>query len=110
MQSYRNFAVFIGRHPFPAQTANILLWGGILRTGRTFAQYIARVAKAAILLGYPTDWITPAFRSVASGLKNSHGLSFRFQNFTFASDLMRLSMSVFHAIEFGQADFLSAPR
>ena len=52
MKTYRNLRTFIRRPASPAQTENIPR-GGILRPGRTFAQYIARVAKAAISIGYP---------------------------------------------------------
>ena len=74
---------------------------------RTFAQYIAHVATAAILPGYQTDRLAPAAKSVARGPKNSMGLSFRLQNFMFESDLLRLSKSVSHATVVGQADWLS---
>ena len=107
MQPYLNFCVFIGRPAFPVQTENILLRSGLFRPGRAFAQYIAHVMKAAILIGYPTDCLSPSARSVARGLKNSHGLSFRFQNFMFASDLLHLLQSVSLTTEFGQAAFLS---
>ena len=63
--------------------------------------------KAALLLGSPTDWLSPSARSVARGLKNSHGVSFRFQNFMFAADLLHLLKSVSLTTEFGQASFLS---
>ena len=93
MQPYANFCVFIGRPAFPAQTENILLRVGLSRPGRAFAQYISHVAKSAFSIDYPTDWLSPAARSVTRGLKNSHGLSFRFQNFMFASGLLHLLKS-----------------
>ena len=46
--------------------------------------------KAALLLGSPTDWLSPSARSVARGLKSSHDLSFRLRNFMFAADLLHL--------------------
>lgn len=94
MHPYKNFCTFIGRPAFTAKTGCILIWGGLFRQGRTFAQYIALVVKAAILLCYPTDWLSPAAKSVARGLKNSHDLPIRLQNFMFASGSLRLSKPV----------------
>ena len=106
---YANFCVFVGRPAFPVQTGNIPLWSGLFRPVRNFAQYVAQVMKASILPGHPVDWRAPSARSVARGLKNSHGLSPRFQNFMFASDLLRLLKSAFLMTEFGQAAFSSGP-
>ena len=60
------------------------------RPGGTFGQYIAHVVKESIMLRHPKDWLTPDVRSVTRGLKNAHGLSVRFQNFTMADDPPRL--------------------
>lgn len=46
--------------------------------------------KAAILTHVPTDWMFPAIRSLGSGLSDAQNLPFRFQNYMFASDLLRL--------------------
>ena len=106
MHPYKNFCVFIGLRASPVQTEHVLLRVGLFRTGRTVAKYIANSTKAAIFLGFPTDWLSPAAISVARGLKNSRDLSFFCQNFMFASDLLRRLKSVSLTTEFGQADFL----
>ena len=77
------------------------------RPGRTFAQYLVHMMKAAILLHHPTDWMSPDTRSAARGLANTQDVSFRFQNYMFAGDLLRLIKFVKLSSEFGQSAFLS---
>ena len=89
------------------RTDAILLRSALFRPGRTYSQYIAHVMKAAILPRQPTDWLTPDVRSVARGLQNAHGLSFKFQNYLMADDLLRPLQVENLNTEFGQAAFLS---
>ena len=107
MQNYKNFCEYIGRPALPVQSDTVLLWSGLFRPGRTYSQYLAHVMKASILLRHPTDWITPDVRSVAKGLANAQDLSFKFQNYMFAADLLRLITSVKLDNEFGLACFMS---
>ena len=72
-----------------------------------FAQYLAHVMKASILLRQPTDWLTPAVRSVSRGLRNAQDLPFKFQNYTMAADLLRLFQVSNLSSEFAQAAFVS---
>ena len=108
MHTDANFCVFAGRPAFPAQTEDYpssvrpFFW-----PGRTFAQYTAHVTKASILPGHHTDWLSPSVRFVSRGLKNSHDLPHRFQNFMSESDLFRLLKAASLTAEFGQAAFSS---
>ena len=97
----------LDRIPFPVMTDTILLWSALFNPGRSFAQYIAHVMKACILLHQPTDWLDPAVRSVSRGLKNAQDLSFKFQNYLMAADLLRLLQVSNLNTEFGQAAFFS---
>ena len=63
--------------------------------------------KASILLRQPTDWMTPAVKSVSKGLRNAQDLSFTFQNYMMAADLLRLLQVSNLSSEFGQAAFFS---
>ena len=63
--------------------------------------------KAAIFPRQPTDWLTPDVRSAARGLRNAQNLSFEFQNYLMADDLMRLLQVSDLSTEFGQAAFYS---
>ena len=71
-------------------TDTILLRIATFRPGRTYSQYIAHGVKAAMLLRHPTVWRAPDVRSVARGLRNAQGLSFKFQNYLMADGLLRL--------------------
>ena len=88
-------------------TDTVLLRIALFRPGRTFAQYIAHVMKAAILIRRPTDWLAPSVRSVPRGLRNAQNLSFKFQNYLMADDLLRLLHVSNLSTEFGQAAFFS---
>ena len=107
MQSYLNFCHFHGRPPFPVQTDSVLKWSGLFRPTRTFKQYLAHLMKACILLHQPTDWVTPAIRSVARGLAAAQDFSFQFQNYIFAEDLLKLIKTVKLDNEFGWVCFFA---
>ena len=85
----------------------MLLWSNMFQPGRAFQMYTAHLAKATILLKQPTDWKCPDIKSVMRGLKNAHDLSFRFENFLFAGDLLRLIRATKLTSEFGCAAFFS---
>ena len=107
MQSYLNFCQFAGRMTFAIQVDTVLLRSAMFKPGRTFAQYISHIMKAAILMRESTDWMWPAIRSVARGLANAQNLSFKFQNYVFASDLLRLLKFAKLSTELGKEAFLS---
>ena len=107
MQSYLNFCPFMQRPTFPVCSDAVLLWSATFRPGRTFAQYIAHLTKASILMRQPTDWLVPDVRAVSRGLKQAQDLSFRFQNYILAGDLLRLLRARQLSTPFGQAAFLS---
>ena len=90
MQSFKNFCEFFGRQPFPIQTDTVILRINMFKPCRALAQYMAHLMKAAVLLKRPPDWMCPEIKSVARGLANAQDLSFRFENFLFADDLLRL--------------------
>ena len=94
--------------PFPAQADTILRRIGLFRPTRTFAQYLSHVVKACILLHQPTDWMSPAIKSVARGLASAQDLSFQFQNYVFADDLLKLAKSVKLDNDFGLVCFFSS--
>ena len=95
------------RIPFPVMTDTILLRSTFFHPGGSFAQYLAHVMKASILLRQPTDWLTPVVRSVSRGLRGAQDLSFKFQNYMMAADLLRLLHVSNPSSEFGQAAFFS---
>ena len=79
----------------------------MFKPGRTFSLYVSHLVKAAILMHDGTDWMCPAIRSVARGLANAQNLSFRFQNYMFALDLLRLLRFVKLSTDLGIAAFMS---
>ena len=85
----------------------MLKWSGIFRPARTFKQYLAHLAKACILIHQPTDWVTPAIRSVARGLAAAQDSSFQFQNYIFAEDLLKLIKSAKLDNDFGFVCFFA---
>ena len=90
MQSRLNCCIFAGKPGFPAQPDTVRLWSFLFRPGRAFRLYLSHLMKATtILLHQPTDWMSPDIRSVARGLANAQDVSFRFQNYMFAVDLLR---------------------
>lgn len=107
MQSYLNFCTFADRPVSPVQHETVRLWSCLFRPGRTFSQYLSHLMKAPILLHQPTDWLSPKIRSVARGLANAQDISFRFQNYMFADELLRLIKFAKLPTELGQAAFLS---
>ena len=107
MQSYLDFFRFHRRSPFPAQTDTVLKWSGLFRPARTFKQYLAHVTKACILLHQPTGWLTPAIKSVARGLAAAQDVSFQFQNYIFAEDLLKLIKTVKLDNDFGMVCFFA---
>ena len=107
MQSYKNFCDFVGRRPFAVASDTVLLRVGLFRPWVTFGIYLSHLMKASILLRQPTDWLTAEVRSVSSGLRNAHVVSFRFPNFMFPPDLLRLVRTVKLSSDFGQSAFLS---
>ena len=107
MLSYLNFRQFNGRAPFPVQTDSVLLRSALFKHGRAFAQYLSHVMKASILKRGPTDLLRPAIRSVARGLASAQDLSFKFRNYVFAADLLRLLKFVKLSSGMGQAAFLA---
>ena len=55
----------------------------------------------------PTDWLTPAAHSVSRGVRGAQDLSFKFQNYLMADDLLRLLQVSNLITEFEQAAFFS---
>ena len=106
-QSCLNYCGFVRRPPFPTQADTIAKWSGLFRHGRTFTQYLAHVAKSCILLHHPTDWMSPAIKSVARGLEAAHDLSFKFQNYIFTDVLLKLIKSAKLDNDFGLSCFFS---
>ena len=107
MQNYKNFREFPGRPPFQVGSDTILLWGGLFRPWKTFGPYVSHVAKATIILRFPTDWLNESIRSVARGLRKVAGQSFKFGNYVAAPDLLTLLKRVKLSPECGLAAFLS---
>ena len=107
MQSYLNFCGFHRRPTSPAQADTILKRSGLFRPTRTFAQYLAHVMKACILLHQPTGWMSPAIKSAARGLAAAQDLAFQFQNYISADDLLKLIKSAKMENDFGLVCFFS---
>ena len=107
MQSYLNFCTFMDRPCFPVDSDTIVLWSALFRPTGTFGLYLTHVMKACILLRQPTDWLSPNIRSAAKGLRQAAEVSFAFENFMLASDLLNLLKVVKLASPFGLAAFLS---
>ena len=68
---------------------------------------MARLQKESILLNYPTGWLTPGITAIGKGLKNAHGLGFKFQHFIDSRTLIKLLNHVQLGSLIGQAYFLS---
>ena len=90
-------------------TDTILIWSAFFHPGGSFAQYMAHDVKASILLRQPTDWATPAAKSVSKGLKNAQDVSFKFQNHLMDADLLRLLQVANLSTEFDQSAFFLVP-
>ena len=84
-----------------------MLRSALFRPVRTFTQYIAHFAKAAISIRRPTDWMTPDVRSAARGLRATQNLSPELHNYLMADDLLRLLHVSNLSTEFGQSAFFS---
>ena len=78
VKSYWRFCALLGRPSFPPTTDTAQLWSATFWAGKTFAQYIARLQKASILLGHPLEWLTPSAKSLSEGLRNAQDLIFKF--------------------------------
>ena len=107
VQSYKNFRDFANRPAFPAEADTVLLWSALFPPWETFGLYLVRVMKAAVLLGQPTDWLTPKVKSGAEGLRHAAVKSFPFDNFMMAPDLLPLIKFVKLTTDFGLSAFLS---
>ena len=57
--------------------------------------------NACILLGQPTGWLTPNVRQAAKGIRQAAEVSFAFENFMLASDLLNLLKVVKLGASFG---------
>ena len=95
------------RPPFPPSDDTAQLWSTILNPGDTFRNYIQHLAKACLLLDLDTFWLTPAVRNLAKGLESSSDASFKFPNFIFSKDLLRIIDRETLGIQFGQICYLS---
>ena len=109
VQSYKNFCGFIRRPLFRPMWMRYSNGADFFRTGRTFAQYLAHVMKACILPQQPTDWMSPAIKSVARGLESAQNLPFEFQNYIPAGDLLTIVKSAKLDNDFGLVCFFSFP-
>ena len=89
-QSYLDVCIFADKPAFPAHSDTVRIWSCLFPPGRTFAQYLSHMMKAAILSHQPSDWMSPDIRSVARGPADAQDLSFRFRNFMSAEHLLRL--------------------
>ena len=93
--------------PFPVSEKIVLEWSAVFSDSATFANYIAHLQKACFFIGSPTEWLTPAVRHVAKGLKKCRGNSFKFPNFAQSRPLVRLVKFETVQSEFAQACWLS---
>ena len=109
MQSFKNFIEVIGRRPCPVVTDTVLMWSNMFMPDRTFAQYVAHLTRAAILLKPPTAWMCPDIKAVVHGLANTQDLSSKFNNFLFLVDLLRLIRTARLTSEFGCEAFFRYP-
>ena len=69
--------------------------------------YVAHLAKACQLLDIATDWQDDSVAAVARGLRKARGLSFKFDNYIFKTDLVRFIDHETLGSEFGLLGFLS---
>ena len=107
VKSYMRFCALLARPAFPPTTDTVQLWSATFKPGGTFSDYLAHLQKASVLLDHPLDWLTPAIRTMAKGLKKAQDLSFKFPNFIQTNDLLTLLRWVKLDSPEGQAYFLS---
>ena len=82
-------------------------WGALFKPNPTYGLYLSHVQKAFHVLGRPVDWLTPRVRAAATGLKNLQNNSFRFPNYIFSDDLLRILEKMKLNSELGAICYLS---
>ena len=107
IRSYVHFCSLVNRQPFPPSENTVQLWSTIFNPGGTFRNYIQHLAKACFLMDMDTFWLTPAVRNLAKGLESSLDTSFRFPNFIFSKDLLKILDHETIDSQFGQLCYLS---
>ena len=90
IRSYANFCTARDRPWFPPTETTAKEWGTTFNPGRTFQMYLRRLRKSCFLLGQPILWMTPAVKTIASGLENAQDKSFQFHNFIQSPDLITI--------------------
>lgn len=92
----------------PPTSATVDLRSAIFNPGRTFNQYLSHVQKATILLIPPLSRPTPTIRAIGKGIRNAHGVSFKFHYFIRSKALVVLLERVGVGAEFPKS-FSSIP-
>ena len=59
----------LGRPPFPPTEDTAQLWRTTFNPGKTIAQYLAHLQKAADLMNMTPDWSAPSARATEKALK-----------------------------------------
>ena len=93
---------------FPPTEELILLWSCVFNDTATYGNYISLLEKACFFLSFSTNWLTPAVRHVARGLKKCQGRSFRYPNFIRIHLLAKIAAHETARSEFAQARFCSS--
>ena len=93
--------------PFPVTERIVLEWGAVFSDTATFANYISHLQKVCFFAGLSVDWLTPAVRHVARGLKKCQDTSFKFPNFIRVALLLQIIQHEPADSEFAQAFWLS---
>ena len=90
MNSYLRFCSLLLIPTFPATPASARRWGAVFHLGKTYAQYVAHLRKACILLQHPTSWYTDGIRTISNGLRNAQDKTFVTPYFLGAADVLRI--------------------
>ena len=80
-QRWVSFRDHVGGPYCSPTSALILRWGAILKPGRTFGEYVDRIAKAPRLLNISLLGIIPLLWGVVLGRGGAQDLSFEFGNY-----------------------------
>ena len=107
IKCYYGFCELKGVPPFPATERLVREWSSLFNSGGTFYNYLNHLRNASFFLHQPTDWWTPAIKSLCKGMNAKAKGKFRFPNFITSDKVLKIIKRETPSGEFGQLAFIA---
>ena len=107
VRCFSAFCELRGAPTFPPSEELVVQWSSVFPNTPTYYNYVQHLKNACIFLRLTTEWLSPAVKLIAKGLKKCQDKSFKFSNFIRSAQLLQIIEYKSMEDEFAQACMIS---